>query len=83
MVKQTFSQGRQGLARVCSEWGYNGVSNYVGKWSSVIIQDSLFNHAAFVRGLYHWLLFPGGSRLQCDDYLVGVSSGDFWKVFVR
>ena len=38
----------------------------------------------FVLHLYHWVLFPGGSRWGCDDYLVGVSSSDdFWEVFVR
>ena len=72
-----------GLAGVCSQWGHNGVSFYVGKWSGVVDQERLYIHTAFVTGLYQWLLTPDGSRLECDDYLVGVSSGDFWKVFVR
>ena len=45
--------------------------------------DSLYYASAFVKDLYHWKVTPGGSRWECDDYLVGVSSGDFWKVYVR
>ena len=59
------------------------MSSYIGKWGSVADQDRWYNHAAFEAGLYHWLLVQDHSRLECDDYLVGVSSGDFWKVFVR
>ena len=71
------------LIGVCRQWGYNGVSDYTGKWGRIEDQDRLYNHAAHVAHLYHWLLDPGGSRWDCDDYHVGVSSGDFWKVFVR
>ena len=71
------------MAGVCHQWGYNGVSGYTGKWGRIEDQDRLYNHAAHVAFLYHWLLDPGGSRWECDDYHVGVSSGDFWKVFVR
>ncbi|XP_020618435.1 uncharacterized protein LOC110056322 [Orbicella faveolata] len=73
-----------GLAAVCRQWGYNGTSHYVGKWGWYAVnQDRLYNHVAYVAYSYHWLLTPDGSRWECDDYLVGVSSGDFWKVFVR
>ena len=71
------------LAGVCSQWGYNGVSYNISKWGHALDQDRLYNHAAFAASLYHWLLTPGGSRWECDDYSAGVSSGDFWKVFVR
>ena len=71
------------LAGVCHQWGYDGTSNYVGKWGNAGDQDRLYYASAFAAYLYHWLLTPGGSRWECDDYLVGVSSGDFWKVFVR
>jgi len=71
------------LAGVCRQWGYNGTSYKVGKWGHALDQDRLYNHGAFVVSLYHWLLTPGGSRWECDDYNVGLSSGDFWKVFVR
>ena len=60
------------LAEVCHQWGHAGD------------QDRLYNHAAFVGQFYHWLLTPGGSRWECDDFGdVEVSSGDFWKVFFR
>ena len=71
------------LAGVCRQWGYNGVSYNSSKWGHARDQDRLYNHAAFAGGLYHWLLTPGRSRWECDDFKVGVSSGDFWKVFVR
>ena len=71
------------LARVCRQWGYQDGAYNVSKWGTAIDQDRLYNHAAFAAGLYHWLLAQDYSRWECDDYLVGVSSGDFWKVFVR
>ena len=71
------------LAEVCHRWGYNGTSYYVGKWGHALGHDRLYNHSAFVGFSYHWLLTPDGSRWECDDYSVGASSGDFWKVFVR
>ena len=71
------------LARVCHRWGHEKGSFFVGKWGSSGVADSrLYNHAAFVGWAYHWLLKLGG-RWECDDYNAGVSSGDFWKVFVR
>ena len=63
------------LAGGCEKWN-NGV------WGASRDQDRLYLAAAYVNGAYHWLLNPGGRR-ECDDYNVGVSSGDFWKVFVR
>ena len=69
------------LARACKRWGYEKGSYFVKKWGHEMGEDRLYNHAAFVGGGYHWLL--GGSRWECDDYSVGVSSGDFWNVFVR
>ena len=69
------------LSRTCKDWGYEKGSPKVGKWGGQT-EDRLYNHAAFVWCSYHWLLRPSG-RWECDDYLVGVSPGDFWKVFVR
>ena len=69
------------LSRTCKDWGYEKGSPKVGKWGGQT-EDRLYNHAAFVWYSYHWLLRPSG-RWECDDYLVGVSPGDFWKVFVR
>jgi len=71
------------LAEVCRQWGFNGMSYKVGKWGHAQDQDRLYNRAAFEVSLYRWLLDPGRSIWACDDFLVGVSSGDFWKVFVR
>ena len=72
------------LAQVCKRWGgENGVIE-IGKWGlDERDQSRLYNHPAFVGHAYHWLLEPGVSRWECDDFLGGVSSGDFWKVFVR
>ena len=65
------------LAGACKQWTDQ-------KWGQLQAdEDRLYDHAAYVSGTYHWLLTPGGSRWECDDLSVGVSSGDFWKVFVR
>ena len=72
------------LAGDCEKWGYDNVSYYVGKWShrtAVGHEDKLYHHVAFVLKKINWVLHP--LRWECDDYIVGVSSGDFWKVFVR
>ena len=60
------------LAGVCENW-------VDGKWGS----SSLYQQAVVVWYKYHWLLSPQLSRWECDDYRVGVSRGDYWKVFVR
>ncbi|KAL9963782.1 hypothetical protein ACROYT_G027322 [Oculina patagonica] len=71
------------LAGVCDKWGASNWADEDGKWGSDRDQQRLYNHAAFVWNLYHWIIYEDGSRLECDDGLVGASSGDFWKVFVR
>ena len=66
------------LASVCNQWS-NAVWGLENK-----DQDRLYNHAAYVRFKYHWVLYSyGPNRWECDDFNGGVSSGDFWKVFVR
>ena len=70
------------LARVCKDWGYQRGSYKVGKWGHERDQNRLYDHPAFAQGVYHWLLEPSG-RWECDDAAVGVSRGDFWKIFVR
>ena len=79
-----------GLAAVCHKWGtdnwdWQNIVFEVGKWGPPYHQDQdrLVDHPIFVASLYHWLLWKNGERLECDDWYVGVSSGDFWKVFVR
>ena len=50
------------------------------KWGG----NDLYHQPIIVYGAYHWRLTPPfDGRNDCDDYGVGVSSGDFWKVFVR
>ena len=73
------------LARSCKKWGYEKGSYFVSKWGHERDQNRLFDHPAFVKSTYHWFLRPAGrfGRFECDNYNVGVSSGDFWKVFVR
>ena len=70
------------LAGDCTRWGFDNVYQ-VGKWGGQKDQERLYDHPAFVESLHHWLLVPGGSRWECDDFMVGLSPGDFWEVFVR
>ena len=71
-------------AKVCKKWGVeNGVKG-VGKWTgSGKNKIRLYRYIVFVWYAHHWLIWPEGGRLECDDYLRGVSSGDFWKIYVR
>ena len=76
------------MARRCHEWGVDGwtINNVfkIGKWGpSYHSQLRLSDHPAFVVALSHWLVSQDGSRLECDDFSSEISSGDFWKVFVR
>ena len=71
------------LSRVCKKWGYEKGSYYVGKWGHERNEDRLYTWSAFVRVSLHWAPTPKYSRWECDDFVIGVSSGDFWKVFVR
>ena len=69
------------LTRMCDKWGYNS-----GRWGISSADESrLYNHAAFVKDNYHWMLrsTESGLRWECDDKFSEVSTGDFWKVFVR
>ena len=72
------------LAWVCQEWGYeNGVRYNVSKWGCQANEDRLYFQAVIVWAKYHWRITPGDGRVDCDDWEDGVSSGDFWKVYVR
>ena len=68
------------LAGVCHRWDFGADKRGHG---NVGEQERLYNHVAFVMNLYHWYLTADASRLECDDFYSKVSSGDFWKVFVR
>ena len=63
------------LAGGCKRWQNSG------RWGGGANEDRLYNHAAYVSFLYHWV--SGPSRWECDDYSVGVTAGDFWKIYVR
>ena len=75
------------LAQICDQWGLQNDVSKVGKWSAdnweANGEQRLYNHAAYVEASYHWILGAYNSRWECDDWEAGVSSGDFWKVFVR
>ena len=74
------------LARECARWGYSQAGYHVGKWHHYGYSSStrLFDHAAFVGGKVHWIVSQSDGRWECDDFQGhAVSSGDFWKIFVR
>ena len=79
------------LANECKRWGKDNDKYFVGKWGhemdaalgSDLNETRLFNHAAFVKDEYHWLL---GDRFECDDdsrKQTPMSGDNFWEVFVR
>ena len=63
------------LAGVCKRWENSG------RWGFGVNEDRLYNHVAYVPSLYHWI--SGPSRWECDVSVVGVTAGDFWKIYVR
>ena len=73
------------LAGNCSSWGKVG-DYHIGKWGHEGMRE-LYKFPAFVYPDFHWATNPefGWDRWECDD--VGnsnsVSSGDFWKIYVR
>ena len=85
---ETMDDDDSEMSKLCHKWGVDSLENsvlHINKWGPPYLgaQGRLLDHPAFVYRLHHWLLFQDGSRFECDDYYVGVSSGDFWKVFVR
>ena len=68
------------LAQNCAIWAN------AGKWGHVqhsVGENCLYNHAAFVGGKYHWIISIG-DNWNCDDRTSNnLSTGDFWKVYVR
>ena len=76
------------MAGLCHEWGADDwhaqhTMFKIGKWGPPAQGQRSTDHTAFVTRLFRWMLRPQDSRFECDDSDVGVSSGDFWKVFVR
>ena len=80
----TMDDDNSKAAEVCKKWGVEyGVQN-VGKWSgSGINETRLYHYIVFVWYAYHWLISPKDGRVECDDFHGKVSSGDFWKIYVR
>ena len=78
----TMKNDNSRLAGACQNWA-------LAKWGfAPFDEERLYNHLAFVPFLYNWVLnHPSGSgqakRWECDDMLVGVTTGDFWKIYVR
>ena len=73
------------LAERCDKWGYDG-SVYVGKWGHVDFKghNRLYNRAIVIASGIR-MLFVNGVWL-CDDEqrdFSALSSGDFWKIYVR
>ena len=75
------------LAGVCQKWGPKNGSYNSAKWGDGFDQARSYDHPAWVYGSYHWTLDHRSNgqakRWECDDYLVGVTTGDFWKIYVR
>ena len=69
------------LARDCANWGLDSGSYYVGKWGHD--ERELYEYPVFIRNLYHWAAVPQWNRWECDDFNSALSSGDFWKIYVR
>ena len=70
------------LAGQCTQWGVES-----GQWGPETRSDRtniLMDHVAFVVSKALWVVHTGHKRWECDDFnKETVSSGDFWKIFVR
>ena len=73
------------LARNCSSWGKDG-RYHIGKWGHEGMRE-LYKFPAFAFWEFNWATNPesGWNRWECDDFgnSNSVSSGDFWKIYVR
>ena len=69
------------LAGVCQKWGPKNGSYNTAKWGDGFDQARSYDHPAWVYGSYHWTLDHRSNgqakRWEYDDYLVGVTTGDF------
>ena len=81
----SLSDDNSTLAGKCAQWGGESA-----QWGPIPLSGSnsnknrLMDHAAFVESQVHWLVYQPDNRWECDDYSgETVSSGDFWKIFVR
>ena len=68
------------LASLCHKWGGNGV------WGNSLRGGvyGLINDVAYVNAKHHWKARPHINKWRCDDSTnADVSTGDFWRVYVR
>ena len=68
------------LAGNCRQWGRDNGAYKVGKWSHEGYRE-LYQYPAFIQNYYHWGII--GNRRECDDFVNSVSSGAYWKIYVR
>ena len=73
------------LALRPADWGKEGPTFKVGKWSHQGTK-ALWNCTAFIKNDAHWLLEP--PRWECDDFKYNSPNptppvGSFWKIYVR
>ena len=73
------------LAENCANWGKDGGTYNVGKWGHEGMRE-LYKYPAFFVYKYHWATNPAWDRWDCDDVDFNgryLSTGDFWKIYVR
>ena len=65
--------------------GGNSTNTFTNKWGDRTqdYEKRLYRQVVLVWSKYHWLLSPESKRFECDDYNGNVSTGDFWKIYVR
>ena len=72
------------MSQVCKEWGSNSFNKSTNKWSKAQnYEKRLYHHVVRVWFKYHWLISQELKRYECDDFQDNVSTGDFWKIYVR
>ena len=74
------------MAKVCKKWGgTKSLDQFTNKWSldDQNYEKRLYDHVVLVWYKQHWLLSPESKRFECDDFNGNVSTGDFWKIYVR
>ena len=55
-----------------------------GKWGHGEDRSRLYRYPALKKGAYQWLLTGGDAgKKYCDDDGADLTTGDFWKIFVR
>ena len=81
----TMKDDNSHLAVKCGQWGYDSWPR-VGKWghSEYPGVRRIYNYPAFVIDMYQWRILT--EEMLCDDSIndfIGLSPGDFWKIYAR